>query len=586
MAIEKNETAIQLLKILYSSSKKSKKAGKTSLKRNYPHGIENRYKNKLSSYFKPLIDYVNQFLENNLSAMLRGDSSEYKLDAIPGGTFNKMIQSLEGWVAVYMPTITEMQNGQNNVIYAGLGETADSLKQFEDKQFSNQIKSAIGVEFNTNAPWWSQVKQNWANQNYNLIKSNSIQYIGRINTAVENAIINGLSIKQLTEQIKSINSSLSDKKCKLLARDQIGKLNGQVTQAQMEEIGLDMYIWSTSGDERVRGNPAGKYAGASPSHYLMDNLLCRWDDPNVYSPDGGKHWIERPFNAVRLHPGQDIQCRCVALSYYPELMGELSGEPLEVPALSLPTDGDTENITAPVPEIKNFTKEQAEEVEKLFKSNLYLIEDEVLRKQVEDSFKDIAYSNVTNRAIFNKTVAKMNKPVFMINDIVEKNGKRRTAYYPTLNVIKVANHNILKNKTNAVHEIAHAFSELNKVSGKPMSRVPAFMKCVNVDYSNLLVKHGGKEIILNSFIDKLLDKNIDSYSVVADIVSGKQGKKIFRIGHGTNYWEEDEFRIYDESFAEVYQSIFDKKTSKIIKEFFPETYNYIKKEISKYLKVL
>lgn len=324
MAIEKNETAIQLLKILYSTSNKSKKIKKTSLKRIYPHAVENKYRRQLNTFFRPLINYVNEFLDENLSVMLRGDSKVYKLDAIPGGTFNKMIEALEGWVAIYMPTILQMQNGQNNVIYMGLSEISEQLKKFEDKQFSNQMKNVIGVEFNTTAPWWEQVKNNWATQNYNLIRSNSIQYIARINNAVENAIVNGLSVKQLTEQIKKINKSLSDSKCRLIARDQIGKLNGQVTEAQMEEIGLEMYIWETSGDERVRGNPYGKYPDAVPSHYLMDGLLCRWDDPNVYSPDGGKTWVDRPFKAVHLHPGQDIQCRCVALSYYPELIGELS----------------------------------------------------------------------------------------------------------------------------------------------------------------------------------------------------------------------------------------------------------------------
>jgi hypothetical protein len=79
----------------------------------------------------------------------------------------------------------------------------------------------------------------------------------------------------------------------------------------MESVGLTMYVWETSGDERVR-----------PSHEMMDGGLCRWDDSTVYSQDGGKTWTSRPYGAVLLHPGQDFQCRCTALSYWQELVGE------------------------------------------------------------------------------------------------------------------------------------------------------------------------------------------------------------------------------------------------------------------------
>lgn len=329
MLIQKNETAIQVLKILYSQNKKkSKKIKKTHYNTVYPRAIEAKYKTKLSSYFQPLIDYVNKFLEENEDALLRGDSMQLKLDVLPGGTFRRMITSLEGWLSVYMPTVSELKEGQNNVILMGLNQTAEQLKVHEDKQFQKQLQNGIGVSFQTNAPWWPNTKATWAGNNYNLIVSNARNYVNQINNLAEQAVVNGWSPKQLQEQIKKASNGLSDKKCRLLARDQIGKLQGQVAETQMEEIGLEMYIWDTSGDERVRGNPAGKYPTAVPSHYVMDGLLCRWDDATVYSKDNGKTWIDRPANAVKLHPGQDIQCRCVALAYIPELLSEVSATPM------------------------------------------------------------------------------------------------------------------------------------------------------------------------------------------------------------------------------------------------------------------
>jgi uncharacterized protein with gpF-like domain len=83
-------------------------------------------------------------------------------------------------------------------------------------------------------------------------------------------------------------------------------------RVRMESAGLKMYVWETAGDERVR-----------PCCRKMDGKLCLWSDPAVYSRNKGKDWISRPKGAALTHPGEGEGCRCTALSYYPELVGEL-----------------------------------------------------------------------------------------------------------------------------------------------------------------------------------------------------------------------------------------------------------------------
>jgi len=80
---------------------------------------------------------------------------------------------------------------------------------------------------------------------------------------------------------------------------------------RMEADGLKLYEWSTSLDERVR-----------PSHALMEGKLCKWADSAVYSTDGGKTWKPRPSGATLTHPGEEEGCRCTALSYEKELLGD------------------------------------------------------------------------------------------------------------------------------------------------------------------------------------------------------------------------------------------------------------------------
>lgn len=338
----KNETEIQLMKILFKTSGKKPTKNITS-RRAYPYGVEKKYSRQLQGFFKPLTDYVENFINQNMGPLLRGDGKDLHLDAIPGDTFRNMIYNLENWLSIYMPDISELpEDKNNNVILAALGKTADEAMEFGNKEFEKMLDKGIHVNLPTSAIWWNDMKTSWAEDNYTLITSNANNYVSKINTLTEQAIVNGLSPKKLKEEIYKATEGLTQKHCKLIARDQMGKLNGQITQAQMEEIGLDLYVWSTAFDDRVRD-----------SHAAMEGLLCRWDDASVCSYDGGKTWVDRPSDAVQLHPGQDIQCRCVGLSYYPELTAEIEGKPMEyIPATE--TEESVSNYQSIIDKIDSF----------------------------------------------------------------------------------------------------------------------------------------------------------------------------------------------------------------------------------------
>ena len=86
----KNETEIQLMKILFKTSGKKPTKNITS-RRAYPFGVEKKYSRQLQRFFKPLTEYVENFLNQNMEPLLRGDSEALHLDAIPGDTFRNMI---------------------------------------------------------------------------------------------------------------------------------------------------------------------------------------------------------------------------------------------------------------------------------------------------------------------------------------------------------------------------------------------------------------------------------------------------------------------------------------------------------------
>ncbi len=73
-------------------------------------------------------------------------------------------------------------------------------------------------------------------------------------------------------------------RARLIARDQVGKLNGEITKRRQQALGVTSYIWRTAQDNRVR-----------PAHREREGKEFAWNNP----PSDG-------------HPGQAINCRCYA----------------------------------------------------------------------------------------------------------------------------------------------------------------------------------------------------------------------------------------------------------------------------------
>jgi len=138
----------------------------------------------------------------------------------------------------------------------------------------------------------------WASQ---LIKTIPADYLGRVARAVaDNYAGRKLEHGTLTEELIHLGAH-SRRKAQLMARDQTSKLTGALNQVRQESIGIDEYIWRTVQDQRVAGDPTGKYPDVNPKstfhgdHYDRNGKRFKWNDP---PPDG--------------HPGQPGYCRCHA----------------------------------------------------------------------------------------------------------------------------------------------------------------------------------------------------------------------------------------------------------------------------------
>lgn len=195
---------------------------------------------------------------------------------------------------------------------------AENMEKFNKQEWDAFKKIAVGAAFSEEDTWASSVIDNWARTQVTLITKASNDMRDSVARRVRKGVAEGQNNEEVKALIMRDLPGISTRRAAIIARDQTAKLNADLSQGRMEQAGIETYIWSTSMDERVRGLPGGKYADAMPSHYLMEGLICRWDDPTKYRNASGE-WVARPMGAPLLHPGQDIMCRCVALPNWGEL---------------------------------------------------------------------------------------------------------------------------------------------------------------------------------------------------------------------------------------------------------------------------
>ena len=138
--------------------------------------------------------------------------------------------------------------------------------------------------------------------NVALIQSIASQFFGEVEGIVGRGLVQGTRPETMGEQIAG-RFGVSQSRGRLIARDQVAKLHGQIDGARQQDLGVKRYRWLSAGDERVRPDDRAVKRGADPddeatSHRARDGKIYSWDDPPGDPEDP----------AAGGHPGTAIQC--------------------------------------------------------------------------------------------------------------------------------------------------------------------------------------------------------------------------------------------------------------------------------------
>ena len=580
-----------------SPAEKAKR--KKSVRWLYPWATENHYRRLYQEWVKPVRVFVHEFLEKHQESVLRGDAANavVRQDAVAGESFALMVRSLNGWVNAYISD--DEQKKLRSPIYMGLGDVSQSAFNFNSGQYNKSVKSALGVNFPSDESWWPDARKQWQDTNYEVIRSDIRKYISDINSTTEQAVTNGWSVKMLSEQIMALDSKITKSRAAFIARDQIGKLNGIITQKRMEDIGLTMYEWSSSSDERVR-----------ESHALMDGKLCRWDDATVYSEDGGKTWKKRPNGAVLMHPGMDYQCRCCALAWFNELIDEADGV-MPGSASSEPTiPTETGNQPQPAKE-----PEPMEKVKKSKRKAEKTVEKETPSEETSAENLKIFYNLLLeDEESVKKDVRKITKEhqEFLCKYAKDMQGhfyySEGAHYDPKKNVIRLNIKRIDKRSTEAgfstdmttfLHESGHWLDYNMLGKGKnihgELPKLREYIRNDALNYANSVLakdKVSIKDFARNTAKEKALLENVADEvrkksairNGISDLLHGASNGKIADgYWHDKDYWKEGVDNLEAEAIAHFFaaRGTGGERLSEM-KSIFPTAYKYFEDFIKGY----
>jgi len=180
------------------------------------------------------------------------------------------------------------------------------------EQAKGQAQRLLGISLEKKAPAVQEALRGFATTNAMLIRSLPDRLLTDVSAAIQAG--RGQTADDLAAMLRE-RFEVGESRAKLIARDQVLKLNGQLTMLQQAQAGVTEYIWTTSRDERVRDG-----------HEALDGKKFSWEDAPVVDEKTGR----------RAHPGTDFQCRCTAFPVMPEDDEDVSTPPPPPPPPSPP----------------------------------------------------------------------------------------------------------------------------------------------------------------------------------------------------------------------------------------------------------
>lgn len=171
----------------------------------------------------------------------------------------------------------------------------DSSISKTDRQFRASVKK-LGVEPELPASRRKKIADEWENNMKLWIKSFTEKEIKELRADMKSAVFSGNRYESVVKKIQT-SYGVTARKAKFLARQETSLLMTKFKESRYTDAGVKEYRWKC-----VSGS---KLHPVRPWHKALEGKIYRWDTPPVTTKPG------EPLR--RNNPGQDFNCRCMAL---------------------------------------------------------------------------------------------------------------------------------------------------------------------------------------------------------------------------------------------------------------------------------
>lgn len=172
------------------------------------------------------------------------------------------------------------------------------VDRFHAGQLNKALYPLIGIDVVGGEPGLRPLFEAAIKENVSLIKSVGENYFGEIEKILIRETADGARWEDMADQLQE-RYGIAERHANLIARDQAGKLYGDLNRVRQSDLGISGYVWRTMEDNRVR-----------EEHQLRDGDEFQWDKP----PEDG-------------NPGEPVQCRCYGEPDLKPIMAQIRGEP-------------------------------------------------------------------------------------------------------------------------------------------------------------------------------------------------------------------------------------------------------------------
>lgn len=267
--------------------------------------IQNSKKRK-TKQFKPVDpnDSVEADYRIQLNSLIRLVAKEVKTELMPEIKRLKPEYQADSWIDDITRVIDNLVNRFTNQAmleqFKRIARRTVSMQEAKSTaSFVRSVNRAVGVDINymMNQEGIQNLFELSVMENVDLIKSIPQKYFDDLRFIITDGMSKGYAPSKIAADIQK-KTQATQKRAAFIARDQVAKINSDITRQRMKQTGAKLFRWSTSKDERVGSD-----------HRKAANRITKYGKGIYTLKDGAPEGF--PGNATRPN------CRCTMILLIP-----------------------------------------------------------------------------------------------------------------------------------------------------------------------------------------------------------------------------------------------------------------------------